>query len=165
MCRSEETRGADRSAPIAIVLAIGTSAVFGLGYVLALVFSIQARLVIITLTSPAHFEDSDRRLYCHCLCLRSLHFWFIQAQDTIYAQPSSRMIGQGKAVSRMLCSSCSSKVWCMTTTFFVTSMGLCRISTTLMHQAQQGDISAGKYTMTPSLQDLVTEEEVLWLWV
>ena len=43
-CRSEETRGADRSAPIAIVLAIGTSAVFGLGYILALMFSIQARL-------------------------------------------------------------------------------------------------------------------------
>lgn len=41
--RSEETKGADRSAPIAILLAIGTSAVFGLGYLLALLFSIQVR--------------------------------------------------------------------------------------------------------------------------
>ena len=42
MCpRSEETRGADRSAPIAILMAIGASAVFGMGYILALVFSIQ----------------------------------------------------------------------------------------------------------------------------
>ena len=41
MSRSEETRGADRSAPIAILMAIGASAVFGMGYILALVFSIQ----------------------------------------------------------------------------------------------------------------------------
>lgn len=40
---SEETRGADRSAPLAIVLAIGVSAVAGLAYLLAIVFSIQVR--------------------------------------------------------------------------------------------------------------------------
>ncbi len=45
-CRSEETRGADRSAPIAIILALSTSAVFGLGYILALMFSIQAKLAL-----------------------------------------------------------------------------------------------------------------------
>jgi len=40
---SEETKSADRSAPWGIVLAIGTSAVVGWGYILALLFSIQVR--------------------------------------------------------------------------------------------------------------------------
>ncbi|KAK9915256.1 hypothetical protein WJX75_006770 [Coccomyxa subellipsoidea] len=38
---SEETKSADRSAPWGIILAIGTSAVVGWGYILALLFSIQ----------------------------------------------------------------------------------------------------------------------------
>ena len=38
---SEETKGADKSAAWAIVLAIGTSAIAGWGYLLALLFSIQ----------------------------------------------------------------------------------------------------------------------------
>ena len=38
---SEETKGADKSAPRAIVMSIGASAVVGWGYILALVFSIQ----------------------------------------------------------------------------------------------------------------------------
>lgn len=41
---AEETRGADFSAPLAILLAIGASAVAGWIYVLALLFSIQVWL-------------------------------------------------------------------------------------------------------------------------
>ena len=40
---SEETKGADKSAPIAILLAIGASSFFGWFYILALMFSIQVR--------------------------------------------------------------------------------------------------------------------------
>ena len=40
---SEETRGADKSAPIAIVMAIAASAVAGFAYLLAIIFSIQSR--------------------------------------------------------------------------------------------------------------------------
>jgi amino acid transporter len=40
---SEETKSADRSAPWGIILAIGTSAVVGWGYILALLFSIQVQ--------------------------------------------------------------------------------------------------------------------------
>jgi amino acid transporter len=42
---SEETKAADRSAPIGIIMAIGTSAVVGWGYIMALLFSIQVRLI------------------------------------------------------------------------------------------------------------------------
>ena len=38
---SEETVGADKSAPVAIVMAIGVSAVAGFAYILAITFSIQ----------------------------------------------------------------------------------------------------------------------------
>lgn len=38
---SEETRSADRTAAWGIVLAVGTSAMSGLAYVLAIMFSIQ----------------------------------------------------------------------------------------------------------------------------
>eukprot|EP00891_Asterochloris_glomerata_P001109 jgi/Astpho2/1109/e_gw1.00020.5.1_t len=38
---SEETKGADRSAPVAIIMAVGASAVFGFAYLLAITFSIQ----------------------------------------------------------------------------------------------------------------------------
>ena len=40
---SEETTGADKSAPMAIVMAIGVSAVAGFAYLLAVTFSIQVR--------------------------------------------------------------------------------------------------------------------------
>ena len=42
---SEETVGADKSAPIAIVMAIGVSAVAGFAYILAITFSIQVSKV------------------------------------------------------------------------------------------------------------------------
>ena len=40
---SEETKNADVSAPWGIVVALGTSAVVGWGYIMALLFSIQVR--------------------------------------------------------------------------------------------------------------------------
>ena len=40
---SEETRNADVSAPWGIIVALGTSAVVGWGYIMALLFSIQVR--------------------------------------------------------------------------------------------------------------------------
>lgn len=43
---SEETKGADKSAAWAIVMAISTSAIAGWGYLLALLFSIQVAIVI-----------------------------------------------------------------------------------------------------------------------
>lgn len=39
---SEETKGPDKSAPIAIVMAISASAVAGFAYILAILFSIQS---------------------------------------------------------------------------------------------------------------------------
>ena len=38
---SEETTTADKSAPIAIIMSVGVSALIGFGYILALLFSIQ----------------------------------------------------------------------------------------------------------------------------
>ena len=52
---SEETKGADRSAPLAIVMAIGVSAVAGFAYLLAIIFSIQVcptRVKATLYTSP-----------------------------------------------------------------------------------------------------------------
>ena len=40
---SEETKNADVSAPWGIIVALGTSAVVGWGYIMALLFSIQVR--------------------------------------------------------------------------------------------------------------------------
>ena len=65
---SEETKGADKSAAWAIIVAIGTSAIAGWGYLLALLFSIQVwhpsglTLQCSTLTSyframPAWFDN------------------------------------------------------------------------------------------------------------
>ena len=42
---SEETVSADRTAALGIVLAVGCSSIAGLSYVLALMFSVQVRLL------------------------------------------------------------------------------------------------------------------------
>lgn len=57
---SEETKSADRSAPWGIILAIGTSAVVGWGYILALLFSIQVQ----PLTTVQAFPSDWRREKC-----------------------------------------------------------------------------------------------------
>jgi len=44
---SEETVGADKSAPMAIVMAIGVSAVAGFAYILAITFSIQVNATLL----------------------------------------------------------------------------------------------------------------------
>ncbi len=44
---SEETVGADKSAPMAIVMAIGVSAIAGFAYILAITFSIQVSTTLL----------------------------------------------------------------------------------------------------------------------
>ena len=50
---SEETKGADKSAPLAIVMAIGASAVAGFAYLMAIIFSIQVTTPSVTMTHVA----------------------------------------------------------------------------------------------------------------
>ena len=47
---SEETKGADKSAPLAIVMAISASAVAGFAYLLAIIFSIQVTTPSVSMT-------------------------------------------------------------------------------------------------------------------
>ncbi len=53
---SEETVGADKSAPMAIVMAISVSAIAGFAYILAITFSIQVN-TILTATTGSHTQN------------------------------------------------------------------------------------------------------------
>ena len=53
---SEETVGADKSAPMAIVMAISVSAIAGFAYILAITFSIQVNTTL-TAKSGSHTQN------------------------------------------------------------------------------------------------------------
>ena len=95
---SEETKGADKSAAWAIIMAIGTSSIVGFGYILALLFSIQVSLVS---------GDLRKMLVSETCCLPSHHspqgVWCFMARSfsVIIISMSCRMHSRSDLVPHM----------------------------------------------------------------